>query len=63
MKKFTEALIPYVGKKVVVYLMNGFQMKGTITEVYEDGGIRLNDSEFQYPSTIAGHAISTVREF
>lgn len=62
MKTIAEAVANYVTKNVVVFLVNGFQLRGIITEVYEDGGVRLIDNENHEANTIYGNVISTIRE-
>jgi sRNA-binding regulator protein Hfq len=55
-----EAIKENVGKKVIVFLMNGFQMKGKLLEVFTDGGARVVDV-YGNENIIPATAISTVR--
>lgn len=55
-----EAYNDALSKKATIYLMNGFQMKGTIMEVFDDGGLRVEDN-LAHENIIPANAISTVQ--
>ena len=55
-----EALKEVLGKRAKIFLMNGFQMKGTIMEVFDDGGLRVEDI-LAHENIIPANAISTVQ--
>ena len=55
-----EAYNDALSKKATIYLMNGFQMRGTIMETFEDGGLRVVDI-FAHENIIPANAISTVQ--
>lgn len=50
----------YLGKYVTVFMTNGFQLKGTLTEVHDDGGLTLIVSN-EYEDTVESPVISTIR--
>jgi len=49
-------------KPVTLFLMNGFQMRGVIKEVY-DGWLVLEDRNDQQEKDVFLHAISTISPF
>lgn len=57
-----EAMKDLAEKKVIVYLLNGFQMKGTVEDIYEDGGLNISDSNGR-KNIIPASAISTVQKY
>ena len=61
LKTTTDAFKEYLNEKVIVFLMNGFQLKGNLTEVFEDGGVRVIDFN-GFENTVMPHAISTIQK-
>ena len=55
-----EALEAKKGRHVTVFLINGFQMRGKIVEVYSDGGICFLDDD-DHVNIIISSAISTIK--
>ena len=57
MKKITEAVSEHLNERVTLFTKNGYQLKGKLMEVFEDGGVSVFDGmvNIVYP-----HAISTI---
>ena len=56
-----EGFKEYLDKYVTVFLMNGYQLKGKLVEVFLDGGVRVVDGE-AYENTVSPQSISTIRK-
>ena len=57
-----EALSELKGKKVTIFFLNGFRDRGTLEEIYDDGGINFSDCRGA-KNYVPGNAISTIQKY